>query len=53
LRELANARALAVKQAIEKNGDVADARLFLLAPKTGSEAAKDGTKATRVDFALR
>jgi len=53
MRDLANARAQAVKAAIEKNGDVADARLFLTAPKSGSEPAKDGTKPTRVDFALK
>jgi hypothetical protein len=52
LRDLANARAQAVKAAIEKNGEVADARLFLLAPRAGTEGAKDGGKPNRVDFAL-
>jgi hypothetical protein len=53
LRELANARAQAVKAAIEKNPEVADARLFLLASRAGTEGAKDGGKPNRVDFALR
>src|SRR6185295_19693540 len=48
LRELANARAQVVKAAIEKNGDIADARLFLLAPKEGVDGAKDGGKPNRV-----
>ena len=47
LRQLANARAQAVKDALVSR-NVAGERLFLLAPKVASEAA-----APRVDLALR
>jgi hypothetical protein len=53
LRELGTARAQAVKAALEENGDVADARLFLLASKSGAEGVKGGGAPNRVDFALR
>ncbi len=53
LRQLALARAQAVKDAIEASGGIADARVFLLAPKQGAEGIKDGGKPNRVDFSLR
>ena len=53
LRQLANARAQVVKDAIEQSGGIADARLFLLAPRQGAEGIKDGGKPNRVDFALK
>jgi hypothetical protein len=55
LRQLANARALAVKDALVAKG-IADARLFLLAPRLGADAGRPapaGTVPTRVDLALR
>ena len=53
LRQLALARAQAVKDAIEGSGGIADARVFLLAPKQGADGIKDGGKPNRVDFSLR
>ena len=54
LRALANARALAVKDALTAKG-IADDRLFLTAPRLGTEAAGTSTVAApaRVDLALR
>jgi len=51
LRELANARAQAAKDALVTRGVAAD-RLFILAPKLDAGGVKEGAP-TRVDFALR
>jgi len=51
LRALANARALAVKDALVAKG-IADDRLFLIAPRLGGDAGAAGSP-TRVDLALR
>nr|WP_255581699.1 DUF748 domain-containing protein [Cupriavidus sp. AU9028] len=60
LRQLAEKRALIVKQTLEREGKVPSERLFLTAPKVEPEKreeaeGKAGGKAiaTRVDFALR
>ncbi len=58
LRALANARALAVSDALAARG-IADSRLFLVAPHIGTDpaagtaAAGTAGAATRVDLALR
>jgi hypothetical protein len=53
LRELADQRALAVKQALEREGKVPAARLFLTAPKLNAEGIKDKGSPNRVDFSIR
>jgi len=53
LRELANRRALAVKNWLLNNGQIAPERVFLLAPKLSAEAVKDKGKISRVDFSLK
>jgi hypothetical protein len=52
LRALANARALAVQDALVAKG-IADSRLFLIAPKLGGETGAAAGPPTRVDLALR
>ena len=46
-------RALAVKQALERDGKVPDAKLFLTAPKLTAEGIKDKGGPNRVDFSIR
>lgn len=53
LRALADQRALAVKQALERDGKVPDAKLFLTAPKLTAEGIKDKGGPNRVDFSIR
>lgn len=53
LRALADQRALAVKQSLERDGKVPDARLFLTAPKLTAEGIKDKGTPNRVDFSIR
>ena len=53
LRALAEQRALAVKQALEREGKVPDAKLFLTAPKLNAEGIKDKGGPNRVDFSIR
>ncbi len=53
LRALAEQRALTVKQALERDGKVPNARLFLTAPKLNAEGIKDKGKPNRVDFSIR
>lgn len=53
LRQLAEQRALAVKQALEREGKVPDAKLFLTAPKLNAEGIKDKGGPNRVDFSIR
>lgn len=53
LRQLADQRALAVKQALEREGKVPDSRLFLTAPKLTAEGIKDKGGPNRVDFSIR
>ncbi|MCA7083567.1 DUF748 domain-containing protein [Cupriavidus sp. DB3] len=53
LRQLAERRALAVKQALEREGKVPEARLFLTAPKLDTEGIKDKGSPNRVDFTIR
>jgi len=53
LRQLAEQRALVVKQAIERDGKVPESRLFLTAPKLSAEGIKDKGPPNRVDFNIR
>jgi uncharacterized protein involved in outer membrane biogenesis len=53
LRELAERRALLVKQTLERVGKVPEARLFLTAPKLSPEGIKDKGAPNRVDFTIR
>jgi len=54
LRALANARAAAVRDHLERQGKVARERLFLVEPKVdAAEDANSKTAPTRVDFALK
>ncbi|WP_420995660.1 DUF748 domain-containing protein [Cupriavidus sp. 30B13] len=53
LRQLAEQRALAVKQSLERDGKVPESRLFLTAPKLDAEGIKDKGAPNRVDFAIR
>ncbi|WP_454727187.1 MULTISPECIES: DUF748 domain-containing protein [Cupriavidus] len=53
LRQLAEQRALAVKQSLERDGKVPENRLFLTAPKLDTEGIKDKGAPNRVDFAIR
>lgn len=53
LRDLANRRALAVKNWLLKNGQIASERVFLVAPKLAAEEVKDKGKVSRVDFSLK
>ncbi|WP_137924554.1 DUF748 domain-containing protein [Cupriavidus sp. 2SB] len=53
LRALAEQRALAVKQSLERDGKVPDAKLFLTAPKLTAEGIKDKGSPNRVDFSIR
>jgi uncharacterized protein involved in outer membrane biogenesis len=52
LRELANHRAQAVKEWFATRGGIPAERIFIVAPRLGSEGIKDGAT-TRVDFAIR
>jgi len=53
LRALADQRALVVKQSLERDGKVPDAKLFLTAPKLSAEGIKDKGAPNRVDFSIR
>ncbi len=53
LRQLAERRALTVKQALEREGKVPEARLFLTAPKLDTDGIKDKGSPNRVDFTIR
>jgi len=53
LKQLAEQRALAVKQALERDAKVPESRLFLTAPKLNAEGIKDKGAPNRVDFAIR
>jgi hypothetical protein len=53
LRALADQRALAVKQSLERDGKVPEAKLFLTAPKLTAEGIKDKGSPNRVDFSIR
>lgn len=53
LRQLAEGRALTVKQALEREGKVPEARLFLTAPKLDTDGIKDKGSPNRVDFTIR
>lgn len=53
LKQLADQRALAVKQALERDAKVPENRLFLTAPKLNAEGIKDKGTPNRVDFAVR
>jgi Domain of Unknown Function (DUF748) len=53
LRALADQRALAVKQSLERDGKVPDSKLFLTAPKLTAEGIKDKGTPNRVDFSIR
>jgi hypothetical protein len=53
LKRLAEQRALAVKQALEREGKVPESRLFLTAPKLSAEGIKDKGAPNRVDFSIR
>ncbi|HJV79542.1 DUF748 domain-containing protein [Noviherbaspirillum sp.] len=49
---LGNRRAMAVKTWLHSHGQISDDRMFILAPKVGTEGGKDGS-ASGVDFSLR
>ncbi|EHP38274.1 hypothetical protein OR16_38192 [Cupriavidus basilensis OR16] len=53
LRQLAEQRALAVKQALERDAKVPESRLFLTASKLNSDGIKDKGAPNRVDFTIR
>ncbi|WP_454766844.1 DUF748 domain-containing protein [Cupriavidus campinensis] len=53
LRELADQRALVVKQALQRDGKVPEEKLFLTAPKLTAEGIKDKGGPNRVDFSIR
>jgi hypothetical protein len=53
LRQLANRRAQAAKDWLVTNGSVAADRVFLVAPKLGTEGIKDKGRPERVDFSLK
>ncbi|ESJ15808.1 2OG-Fe(II) oxygenase, partial [Cupriavidus sp. HPC(L)] len=53
LRQLAERRALTVKQALEREGKVPEARLFLTAPKLDTDGIRDKGSPNRVDFTIR
>ena len=53
LRQLANRRAEAAKDWLVAKGGVAADRVFLVAPKLGTEGIKDKGKPERVDFSLK
>ena len=50
---LANARAQAVKTWLVEHGHVAPERVFIIAPKLGTQGIADQGPPTRVDFAIR
>jgi len=53
LRQLANRRAQAAKGYLVETGKVPAERVFLIAPKLGSDESKDKGKPTRAEFALK
>jgi uncharacterized protein involved in outer membrane biogenesis len=53
IRELANQRALAVKDYLVHDGKVPQQRIFIVAPKVTAAGIKDKGKASRVDFSLK
>ncbi|HTO51655.1 MAG TPA: DUF748 domain-containing protein [Burkholderiales bacterium] len=53
LRQLANQRAQAAKDWLVTKGQVPADRVFLVAPKVGTEGIKDKGKPERVDFSLK
>ena len=53
LRQLANRRAQVTKDWLVQKGGVPAERVFLVAPKTGSEGIKDKGKPERADFAIK
>ncbi|MDE2360624.1 MAG: DUF748 domain-containing protein [Betaproteobacteria bacterium] len=53
LTALANARAQAVKSWLVGQGHIAPERVFIVAPKLGTEGIADKGLPTRVDFAIR
>ncbi len=53
LTALANARAQAVKSWLVEQGHIAPERVFIVAPKLGTEGITDKGLPTRVDFAIR
>lgn len=53
LKQLADHRALVVKQALEREGKVQETRLFLTAPRLSAEGIHDKGAPNRVDFTIR
>ena len=53
LKRLADARALTVKQVLERDGKIPGDRLFLTAPRLNADDIKDKGAPNRVDFAIR
>jgi flagellar motor protein MotB len=53
LRQLANRRAQAAKDWLVEKGGVPAERVFLVAPKVGTDGIKDKGKPERVDFSLK
>lgn len=53
LHTLAQQRADAVRDYLEKKGEIGNERLFLIAPKMNAEGIKDQGQPNRVDFSLK
>lgn len=53
LHVLAQQRADAVRDYLEKKGEIGNERLFLIAPKMNAEGIKDQGQPNRVDFSLK
>jgi len=53
LRNLASQRAMKVKDAILKSGQVEPERIFILEPKSRAPEKKEKLKDSRVDFKLK
>ncbi len=53
LRQLAEQRALAVKQALERDAKVPESHLFMTASKLNADGIKDKGAPNRVDFTIR
>ncbi|HTN64928.1 MAG TPA: hypothetical protein VL051_01920, partial [Burkholderiaceae bacterium] len=53
LKALADRRALTVKRYLEQQGNVANQRMFLIAPQLSAAGIKDGGAPNRVDLAIQ
>ena len=53
LRDLANTRAQAAKEWLATQGAIAGERLFVMAPRLGTDGVVAGAATTRVDLSLK